>query len=56
MVTTYTDREVIEKLLDVIKRADETWCELNDVPRTTDDEWDMAIQIGEDHLEELDDA
>ena len=53
MVSTYTDLEVIERLLDAMRRADPEYVKAHDLQPCMDPEWDMAIQIAEDHLEEL---
>ena len=47
-----TERELIQKLVDVMRRCDEVWCALNDAKATTDDEWDDAITEAEDWLED----
>ena len=53
-MTTYTNREVIEKLLDAMRRSDPDYTKSHGLKPTFDHERDMAIQVAEDHLEELD--
>jgi hypothetical protein len=36
---------------DVMRRLDPTWCALNDVPQTTDVEWDAALAAVEDAVD-----
>ena len=53
-MTAYTNREVIERMLDVMRRADPEYVKAHGLEPCMDPQWDMAIQVAEDHLEEMD--
>ena len=36
---------------DVMRRSDPTWCLLNELPQTTDVEWDAALAAVEDAVD-----
>jgi hypothetical protein len=50
-----TDRtellEVIDLLVDAIRRSDPDYCEAHGCEPCSDEDWDTALQAGEDSLE-----
>ena len=44
-------REVIEVLVDAMRRSDPEYARAHGVPECCDEDWDAAIQAGEDALE-----
>ena len=43
--------EVIAVLVDALRRSDPEYCDAHGVEQCSEDEWDTAIQAGEDALE-----
>jgi len=45
-------RDLIHKLVDVMRRSDPAWCALEKAEPTYDEEWDDTIAEAEDWLED----
>jgi hypothetical protein len=43
--------EVIEVLVDAMRRSDPLYCAAHQVPPCCDEDWDTAIEAGEDAIE-----
>lgn len=42
----------LKKLIDIMQRCSPVWCDLNGLPSTDDEEWDIALGNAEDWIED----
>jgi len=45
-------RDIVEILVDVMRRSDPIWCKLHNHEQTFDEEWDNALGDAEEWLED----